>query len=160
MHVWESFTNQKQWETYLKELVKLNDAALFKAIVLIYNNQTDEEKYREESIEDNFSGFTKIDAYEMGRIAKKIKSGKPLTKGELAKSRNKMQKYWKQLMIISKKKIEIERLKLEDEEELYKLQQKQSEQDEELLQCLESGKGCSYCICGECFLSVCENGGS
>lgn len=105
MAVWEYFTNQKQWKMYLKELLKTNDTALFRAIVLVYNNQTEEEKYRGKSIEENSVGFNKVDAKEMGEIAKKIKSGKPLTKAELAKSRNKMQKYWKQLMIISKNNI-------------------------------------------------------
>ena len=64
-------------------------------------------------------------------------------------------------MIISKRKMEIERLKLEDEEnmEAYKLQQEQAETNEELRQCLEEGKSCSYGICSECPLSVYENGG-
>lgn len=105
MAVWEYFTNQKQWKMYLKELLKTNDTALFRAIVLVYDNQTEEEKYRGKSIEENSVGFNKVDAKEMGEIAKKIKSGKQLTKAELAKSRNKMQKYWKQLMIISKNNI-------------------------------------------------------
>ena len=87
-------------------MVRTNDQALLRAIVLIYDNQTDEEKLKGESIEDNCIGFSKIDAAEMGAIARKIKAKKQLSKGELAKSRNKMQKYWKQLMIISKKQAE------------------------------------------------------
>ena len=105
MAVWESFTNQKQWKQYLKNLLKVNDIALIKAIVLIYNNQTDEEMRKGKSIEDNEIGFDKVDAKEMGEIAIKIKRGRQLTEGELAKSRNKMQKYWKQLMVISKQKM-------------------------------------------------------
>ena len=92
MAAWEYFTSQKQWESYLKDLVRTNDQALLRAIVLIYDNQTDEEKLKGESIEDNCIGFSKIDAAEMGAIARKIKAKKQLSKGELAKSRNKMQK--------------------------------------------------------------------
>lgn len=162
MPEWENFTNQKQWESYLKNLVKVNDKALLKAVIRIYDNQTDEEKNKGQSIEDNCIGFSKVDAYEMGQIAKKIKSGQPLTEGEIAKSRNKMQKYWKQLMILSKKKAEAKRLELEDElnAEAYKLQQENKETNETLKQCLEEGKSCSYGICSECPLSVLENGGN
>ena len=157
MSEWKYFTNQKQWESYLKNLVKTNDNALLKAITLIYDNQTQEEKNKDESIEDNRIGFSKIDAYEMGQIARKIKSGQPLTKGEIAKSRNKMQKYWKQLMIISKEKAELEELQ-EIEKELHKSFEEHFKENETLQMC-EEGKSCEYGICSECPLSVLNNGG-
>lgn len=163
MAAWEYFTSQKQWEAYLKDLLKTNDKALLRAIVLIYDNQTPEEKDKGESIEDNRIGFSKIDAKEMGEIARKIKANKALTKGELAKSRNKMQKYWKQLMIISKKQIEVKKLQeqkeLEDklteevatieEEDRLKLEQFR-EHNEILRRCSEEGIACGYGICNEC----------
>jgi len=124
--VWETFTNQKQWESYLKNLVKTNDRALIKAIVLIYDLQTAEEKNTGKSIEENKIGFNKIDAYELGAIAKKIKKGHKLTLDEAAKSRYKMQKYWKQLMVISKKQMQ-EKKDQEAKEEL-----KQVELEEEM----------------------------
>lgn len=156
MAAWEYFTSQKQWEAYLKDLLKTNDKALFGAIVLIYDNQTPEEKDKGESIEDNCIGFSKIDAKEMGDIAKKIKANKALTKGELAKSRNKMQKYWKQLMIISKKQAEAKKLQEQKE-----LEAKLAEEDAEKLErfrhdietlrkCSEEGISCEYGICDEC----------
>lgn len=153
MQPWIHFTNQKQWESYLKNLIKINDKALLKSIILIYNNQTNEEKNKGESIEDNKIGFSKIDAYEMGKIALKIKKGKPLTEGELAKSRNKMQKYWKQLMIISKRKMEAKEL-----EDVIEIIEKNEEVDEILRQCIEEGKSCSYGICSDCPKCL-ENGG-
>ena len=161
MSVWESFTNQEQWRTYLRDLVKTNDKALLRAIILIYNNQTFEERVRGMAIESNKTGFDKIDADEMGIIAKKIKSGQPLTKGELAKSRNKMRKYWRQLMIISKEKMEIKRKELLDEihAEAYKMQQEAIKENKELVKCFEGEKSCRYGICSECPLSVYENGG-
>ena len=154
MAAWEYFTSQKQWEAYLKDLLKTNDKALLRAIVLVYDNQTPEEKDKGESIEDNCIGFSKIDAKEMGDIARKIKANKALTKEELAKLRNKMQKYWKQLMIISKKQAEVEEdiksteleAQKEDEEKL-----KQFRQDiETLRKCSEEGIACEYGICDEC----------
>ena len=157
MAAWEYFTSQKQWEAYIKDLLKTNDKALLRAIVLIYDNQTPEEKDKGESIENNCIGFSKIDAKEMGDIAKKIKAGKALTEGELAKSRNKMQKYWKQLMIISKKKAEAK--KLQEQKELEATEEKREdklklerlrEYNETLRRCSEEGAACSFGICDEC----------
>lgn len=163
MAAWEYFTNQKQWESYLKDLVRSDDKALLRAIVCIYDNQTDEEKLKGESIEDNCIGFSKIDAKEMGDIARKIKAGKPLTKSELAKSRNKMQKYWKQLMIISKKQASERSLRRQEEidrkfdEEASELERENKaklesfrQHNETLRQCAEEGKSCDYGICDEC----------
>ena len=157
MAAWEYFTSQKQWEAYLKDLLKTNDKALLRAIVLVYDNQTPEEKDKGESIEDNCIGFSKIDAKEMGDIARKIKANKALTKGELAKSRNKMQKYWKQLMIISKKQAEAKKLQEQKEleaqkEAIEKFERlKRFRQDiETLRKCSEEGISCEYGICDEC----------
>lgn len=163
MAAWEYFTNQKQWEAYLKDLLKTNDKALLRAIVLIYDNQTPEEKDKGESIEDNCVGFSKIDAKEMGDIARKIKANKTLTKGELAKSRNKMQKYWKQLMIFSKKRAEAKKLQKQRELEAKRAEEELTthkedieklerfRQDMEILRkCSEEGISCEYGICDEC----------
>lgn len=148
-NIWEIFTNQKQWELYLKNLVKTNDRALIKAIELIYDLQTAEEKNTGKSIEDNKIGFSKIDAYELGNIAKKIKRGQSLTEAEVAKSRNKMQKYWKQLMIISKKQMQ----EKEDQEELKQVEEEMYYEQltfEGVLPTQEKTCPCSYGICDEC----------
>lgn len=156
MAVWEYFTNQKQWKLYIKNLLKTNNNALLKAILLIYDNQTEEEKNKGESIEDNCTGFNKVDAKEMGKIAIKIKAGKALTEGELAKSRNKMQKYWKQLMIISKqkqrKKILQEQMKIESKlnEYEYEVKLKQFREYNEIVRKCNEGIQCAYGICDEC----------
>lgn len=153
---WQYFTTQKQWEAYLKDLLKTNDKALLKAIVLIHDMQTEEEKSRGESTEDNHIGWTKWDAKEMGDIAKKIKRGEPLAIGELAKSRNKMQKYWKQLMYISKQQQQ-EKAKAEahEEKQEVRVQSKEGEEwfkqhNEILRRCAEEGIACDYGICDEC----------
>lgn len=159
----EYFTNQDEWEAYLKDLLKTNDKALSKAILLIYENQTHEEKCKHESIEHNGIGFNKFDAKEMGDIAIKIKNGTPLTAGELAKSRNKMQKYWKQLMFISLDQIKMR--KLQEQKELKRKMAKEEadaakEHEEKLKEfknnievlrrCSEEGISCDFGICDEC----------
>lgn len=145
--IWETFTNQKQWESYLKNLVKTNDRALIKAILFIYDLQTAEEKNTGKSVEENNVGFSKVDAYEMGIIAKKIKRGGPLTKSEIAKSRNKMPKYWKQLMIISKRNMQEHK----EEEAMQEVAQEEYYEQlrfEDIIE--EKTCPCSYGICDEC----------
>ena len=160
MAAWDTFTNQDQWEQYLKQLVKSNDRALCKAIVLIYQNQTDEEQMKGQSLDDNYVGFTKWDAEEMTSIAQKIIHKQQLTKREIAKSRNKMQKYWKQLMVISKKNIQRRELEqsqreLEEQRAEYELEQEILRQHNEILrQCAEDGIACGYGICDECVLTT------
>lgn len=148
MNIWEGFTNQKQWEDYLKNLVKTNNRSLFKAIILIYDMQTNEEKSAGSSVEENNVGFSKVDAYEMGIIAKKIKRGDPLTKGEIAKSRNKMPKYWKQLMIISKRNMQ-ERKEEEAVKEVVQEECYEQLRFDDVIE--EKTCPCSYGICDECY---------
>lgn len=160
MAIWDTFTNQKQWEQYLKGLVKTNDKALYRAIVLIYRNQTDEEQNKGQSIEDNYVGFTKWDAEEMTSIALKIIRKQKLLDGEVTKSRNKMQKYWRQLMAISKKNIQQRELEqsqqeLEEQRVEYQLEQEMLRQHNETLRkCAEDGIPCGYGICDECILTT------
>ena len=106
MRVWETFTNQQQWKEYLQNLVKTNDKALYRSIVLISENQTPEEIRGHISIEDNNKGFGKVDAAFLTGMANKIQVGGELTPKELAICRNKMPKYWRQLYLISKEKME------------------------------------------------------
>jgi hypothetical protein len=101
---WDNFTI-KEWEEYIKCLVKENDKAMYRAIVLIDDLQTEVEKASGETIERNGVGFTGPDANFMSRVARKIKRGGKLTAGEYYAARNKIGKYWRQLMLISKKKI-------------------------------------------------------
>ena len=147
--IWEAFETDKEWKMYLQNLVKTNERALLKAIVLIYDNQTPEEQQSGESIEDNDIGFTKYDAKELGDIAKKIKVGEQLTAGELAKSKNKMTKYWKQLMVISKRQI-VEKAEQERIKRLQCEKQYFEHSIEVMRKCSEEGIACEYGICDEC----------
>lgn len=157
MAEWDNFTNQKQWEKYLRNLVRTNEKALLKSIILIYNNQTFEEKEAGTSIYENKIGFNRFDSKEMMRIARKLKQRVPLTEREIAHARIVMPKYWKQLMIISKQKqkdkkeqeafeeeLENERLIAQEKKEL------SHELEENVYRCINEGVSCSYYICDEC----------
>lgn len=154
---WDNFTNQKQWEKYLRNLIRTNEKALLKSIMIIYNNQTFEEKEAGTSIYENKIGFNRFDSKEMMRIARKIKQGTHLTESEIAHARIVMPKYWKQLMIISKQKQKDKKEKEEIEEELEKerilTQEKKElshELEENVYRCINEGVSCSYYICDEC----------
>lgn len=153
------FTKQDEWKAYLQNLVKTNDSACRRAIVQIDNWQTELERQQGESTEENGVGWTKYDAREMGLLAKKIRRGEELTRAEMAKSRNKMQKYWKQLMDISKRNLEkvLQQQSAEAEEYARAQYEARREHFEEALEvirrCGEDGVPCEYGICDECPLA-------
>lgn len=103
---WLLFTNQKQWEEYLKSLLQRNDKALTRALTLIYQNQTFEEQNTGILKEKNGRGFTRIDSEFLTSLAIKVKHSQELSPREWAILRNKMPKYWRQLMIISKENLQ------------------------------------------------------
>lgn len=93
---------QAQWKEYLQNLVRTNKKALYRAIVVIAEYQTPEEKAYGATIDKNNRGFGAVDAEMMTSLALRLEAGGELTPRELAICRNKMPKYWRQLMIISK----------------------------------------------------------
>ena len=116
MKPWEQFTNQQQWKEYLQNLIRTSKRALYRSIILIADLQTPEEKAWGATIEKNNMGFGAVDAEMLTSLAIRLKCGGELTERELAICRNKMPKYWRQLMIISKRRMEHER-KTSDEVE-------------------------------------------
>lgn len=150
--VWKYFTKESEWKAYLQDLVKKSDKACCKAIVLIDGWQTELEKQQQESTEENGVGWSKYDAKEMGALADKIRKNEQLTEGELAKAKNKMQKYWKQLMYISKR--QQEQREKQQAEQLRQQKQKQFKESLEVIRrCAEENKMCEYGICDECPLT-------
>lgn len=157
---WSYFTTKKQWEEYLKDLLRENDNAVRKAIMLIYARQTEIERRNREASEDNNIGFTKHDAREMSEIAEKLQRGEDLTAGEMAKSRNKMQKYWRQLMEISIEQMEQGQRRVKEQKELegfHREEKKKAEAKKQfelsiqiMRRCAEKGISCDYGICDEC----------
>lgn len=108
MKVWETFTNQQQWKEYLQNLVRTNDKALMRAIWVIYCRQTDSERVRGETTEHNGQGFGKVDAEFFTSLVHRVQAGQGVASRDLAIARNKMPKYWRQLMEISKERMATE----------------------------------------------------
>ena len=105
MKVWETFTNQQQWKEYLQQLVKTNDRALMRAIWVIYQRQTEDEQAMGQTVDHNGRGFGKVDAMFFTSLVHRVQAGQGVASSELAIARNKMPKYWRQLMIVSKERM-------------------------------------------------------
>lgn len=134
-----------QWRPVLQCLMITNDDNLKKCILKVYEFQTYEEKRGYVTKDENELGFNKVDAEEMSKIAEKLLRGEELTKGELAKARNKMLKYWRQIMFVCKDSLK------KAEERQKALEQAQMElQFDQMKRCSEEGISCDYGICSEC----------
>lgn len=96
--------SQAQWKEYLQNLVQEDEKALLRAIVVIGQYQTPEELALAETVDHNNWGWGTIDAKFFTGCYFKLLRGEALTRKELAIARNKMPKYWRQLMLISKRK--------------------------------------------------------
>ena len=105
MKMWSEVKTQKQWKEELQKLLKENDKALMKSVIAIYHLQTSAEKHRQETLEHNGVGFTGPDAKVMTKIALGLLYKKGLTQSQVETARYRMPKYWKQLMMLSKKKL-------------------------------------------------------
>ena len=146
---WREFTKTSQWNEYIRKLLLTNEKALCRAIMLIYDNQTKEEKVVGKSVSHNAIGFNRWDSEEMSAIARKLKRGERLLPNEIIHSKLVMPKYWKQLMDIAKDKH-----KNDIEAQIRAFEQIQVKQHEEtqkaLKRCLEDNIPCSYGLCDEC----------
>lgn len=141
---WDELT-VNQWKPVLQCLMITNEANLKKCILKIYEFQTYDEKRGHITKEENDLGFNKVDAEEMSKIAEKLLRGEELTKGELAKSKNKMLKYWKQIMYVCK-----DSLKKQKERQRMTEQEQMEIHIDEIQKCSEEGIACDYGICSEC----------
>lgn len=89
----------------IKSKIENNQIWLERAILAIFDKQTNEEQKTDESIEHNGVGFNKPDSYKLSYYAKWIKSGKHLSGWHLQNAKIKMAKYSRQLTDIANGRI-------------------------------------------------------
>lgn len=92
---------------YIKFLIASNDRAVERAILAIYNCQTDDEKSSEATKHSNGRGFSGSDARLGSYWARWILSGKNLTGNHLLNARKMAIKYSSQLSGIVKEKMKM-----------------------------------------------------
>lgn len=147
---WRNFKNQKQWERYIKHLIRSNYKAAIRALLIVYRNQTEEEKSKSKSIDHNNIGFSNNDDYELSNLAAKAKNNQFISIDEIKLIQKKMPKYWRQLMVYSKIKMKEEEIEIskcfESSDEAKNLSNPDVVNAKDCL----SGKGCEYGICDEC----------
>jgi hypothetical protein len=92
----KQYKNEKLEE--VKNLLNSNDEFLYKALKVLYNNQTEDEQNSKETKEYNGIGFNGLDAPIMSSFAEFLNKRGFLSKKQKAIARKKMAKYAKQVM--------------------------------------------------------------
>lgn len=82
----------------IKELLRNNDRAVIRALLVIYNYQTDSEKASGETKFDNGIGFNGVDAYILTSFAQQVNSRGFLSPKQMNIARKKMLKYSGQIL--------------------------------------------------------------
>lgn len=141
--VWCNFKTQKQWQDYITHLLHTNDAALLRATVLIYNNQTPSEQMCGKAVEDDKKGFNKVDAPLLSRLAKNLLHGRGASQNDIRILRYRVPKYWRQLMVVGKLKAAKLQLQILEDESQAMLGAVRQVPD--VCEC-----PCEYNICSEC----------
>lgn len=144
---WTKLKNQKEWKAEIIKTIESNERALKRAIMIVFDNQTVEEKMYGKSNEENRKGFNKVDAEIMSKIALKIQRGQELNFNDIIIARRKMPKYWKQIMVRAKANIE-KCYEMEKEKQL--VEEEQIRMQIEIENCNENHVACNYGICDEC----------
>ena len=91
--------NGKAWDKEsLKDLLDRNDKAVYRAILLIYSFQTDEEKYMGTTKTVNGRGCSKFDVEVLSSFAMQLRRGQELTLKQMYVARPKIKKYVGQIL--------------------------------------------------------------
>jgi hypothetical protein len=93
-------------KTYTKEeiihMLDVNDRAVTRAVIAIYQRQTPSEQAVKDTKESNNIGFNSADARLLSYYAEYAINNKCLLSGKhLTQARNKIKKYWRQLLSIA-----------------------------------------------------------
>ena len=82
----------------LKDLLKNNDMAVIRALLLIYSYQTESEKEFAETTEDNGMGFNGVDAEILTSFVNWYKAHNYLSEKQMFLARKKIMKYAQQIL--------------------------------------------------------------
>lgn len=91
-----------QVKNWIQTLLDKNDLAVCRALVVIFERQTDSEKACDSTEDKNDIGFSGVDAEICSSFAKQFMSRGYLSPKQMVIARKKMKKYWKQLAEIAK----------------------------------------------------------
>lgn len=96
---------QQQWKEYIQEVLAKDDAALTRALLIVYDNQTDAEKHSKAGLDHNGVGFDKNDVKPLSEAAELIENGIAVPVELWAYVKERVPRYWRQIMEVSKANI-------------------------------------------------------
>ena len=85
----------------IQALLETNPQAVYNGLLQIYRRQTYSEQINEQTRDQNNIGFSGVDGRILTSFAKFYLRNKYLSPKQFAITKNKMKKYWRQLMEIS-----------------------------------------------------------
>lgn len=92
-------TGSQVWDKEaIHRLLATSKQAVARALVVVYNNQTDRERADQQTHDSNGVGFSGVDAEILSSFAQFYLEHKFLTPRQVAIARNKVKKYWRQLL--------------------------------------------------------------
>lgn len=89
---------------YIKDKLATSEAWALKAMLTIYNNQTDAERVIETTKEQNGVGFTGTDGQFFSSLSKQYESRGHLSDKQMTFVMKRMKKYWNQILLASNEK--------------------------------------------------------
>jgi|ERR1035437_1794809 hypothetical protein len=88
-------------KAYIQGLIQTNDQAVIRGLLAIYSRQTEAEKATQATKEDNKIGFSGVDGVILSSFAEWYLAKGYLSPKQLAITRNKIRRYWKQLLSVA-----------------------------------------------------------
>lgn len=83
----------------IRHSIATNPAAVEKAVLVLFGNQTADEQRDSDTKYHNLKGFNAADASRLSYYARWIKSGRHFNEFHLGKARSLVGKYWRQLLV-------------------------------------------------------------
>jgi hypothetical protein len=96
-----TFKTQAEAKRVIQASIDANDRAVYKALLIIYSQQTASEQACQTTQELNKRGFGAFDAEILSSFAEQVRERGRLSAKQMELARKKIRHYWKQLAILS-----------------------------------------------------------
>lgn len=98
MNMYHSLKTKKDKQSYIKNMVSTNQDWAIRALLRIFNNQTEDEQCIGHTKENNGIGFSGADSDILTSFAKQVLSGRQLSQKQMSIVYKRMPRYSRQLM--------------------------------------------------------------
>lgn len=101
----DNLKTNADWENYIKSIISQSKNATIRALMVVFYNQTSDERVTRSVIESNKKGFNAIDVVPLSKIAEKYFKENIINDTDLEFVRKRIKKYWRQIMVESKRNL-------------------------------------------------------